>query len=113
MTDLSYVHGAEPRPLGMTIGACFDATCAAHPDQMVLISRHQKMRWTYAELKERVDALAAGLLALGLEPGDRIGIWGPNCAGWALTQFATAKVQKFAMREAMIAEWRLAPEKTA
>jgi fatty-acyl-CoA synthase len=92
MTSLSYVNGASARPLlGQTIGACFDATCEAHSDQMALISRHQKIRWTYAEMKDRVDALAAGLLALGLEPGDRIGVWAPNCAEWALTQFATAK----------------------
>jgi fatty-acyl-CoA synthase len=92
VTDLSYVNGASTKPLlGQTIGACFDATCAAHPGQMALISRHQKIRWTYAELKDRVDALAAGFLALGLEPGDRIGVWAPNCAEWALTQFATAK----------------------
>ncbi|MGZ3402865.1 MAG: AMP-binding protein [Phenylobacterium sp.] len=92
MTDLSYVSGASTKPLlGQTIGAAFDATCAAHPDVPALVSRHQKIRWTYAQMKERVDALAAGLLALGLEPGDRIGIWAPNCAEWALTQFATAK----------------------
>src|SRR5579862_3393688 len=92
MTDLSYVNGASTMPLlGQTIGDSFDAACAAHPEQMALISRHQKIRWTYAELKARVEALAAGLLALGLEPGDRIGIWAPNCAEWALTQFATAK----------------------
>nr|MEA2797569.1 fatty-acyl-CoA synthase [Phenylobacterium sp.] len=92
MSELSYVNGASTQPLlGMTIGACFDATCAAYPAQMALISRHQKIRWTYAEMKGRVDALAAGFLALGLEPGDRIGIWAPNCAEWALTQFATAK----------------------
>jgi len=92
VTDLSYVHGADPRPLlGQTIGQAFDATCAAHPDVPALISRHQKIRWTYAEMSQRVDALAAGLLALGLEPGDRIGVWAPNCAEWALTQFATAK----------------------
>ncbi|HEX4710724.1 AMP-binding protein [Phenylobacterium sp.] len=92
MTNLSYVNGASTQPLlGQTIGACFDATCAAHPGQMALISRHQDMRWTYAEMKARVDALAAGLLALGLEPGDRIGVWAPNRAEWAVTQFATAK----------------------
>ncbi|WP_309604096.1 AMP-binding protein [Phenylobacterium sp.] len=92
MTDLSYVSGASTRPLlGQTIGARFEATCAGHPDQMALISRHQHIRWTYAQLKDRVDALAAGLLALGLEPGDRIGIWAPNCAEWVVTQFATAK----------------------
>jgi fatty-acyl-CoA synthase len=92
MSELSYVSGVSEKPLlGQTIGDCFDATCAAHPDIPALISRHQKIRWTYAEMKERVDALAAGLLALGLEPGDRIGVWAPNCAEWALTQFATAK----------------------
>ena len=92
MTQLSYANGASTKPLlGQTIGAAFDAACAAHPGQMALISRHQKIRWTYAEMKDRVEALAAGLLALGLEPGDRIGVWAPNCAEWALTQFATAK----------------------
>src|SRR5947209_19987692 len=75
----------------MTIGAAFDATCAAHPDVPALISRQQGVRWTYAELKQRVDALAAGLLSLGLEPGDRIGIWSPNNAEWVLTQFAGAR----------------------
>jgi fatty-acyl-CoA synthase len=92
VSQFSYVSGASTKPLlGQTIGDCFDATCAAHPDGMALISRHQKIRWTYAELKQRVDALAAGLLALGLEPGDRIGMWAPNCWEWAVTQFATAK----------------------
>ena len=92
MSELSYVSGVSDKPLlGQTIGDCFDASCAAHPDIPALISRHQKIRWTYAEMNERVDALAAGLLALGLEPGDRIGVWAPNCAEWALTQFATAK----------------------
>src|SRR5688572_15421338 len=89
---LSYVHGASTRPLiGKTIGALFDETCAAHPDTLALIVRHQGVRWTYAELKDRVDAFGAGLLALGLEPGDRVGIWAPNCAEWTITQFATAK----------------------
>ena len=92
MTQLSYVSGPSTRPLlGQTIGAAFDEACAAHGGQTALISRHQKIRWTYAELKAEVDALAAGLLALGLAPGDRVGIWAPNCAEWALTQFATAK----------------------
>ena len=52
---------------------------------------HQDVRWTYAELKVQVDRLASGLLALGLEPGDRIGIWAPNNAEWIVTQYATAK----------------------
>ena len=53
--------------------------------------RQQNVRWTYRELKEQADAFAAGLLALGLAPGDRIGIWSPNNAEWVITQFATAK----------------------
>ena len=92
MSQLSYVNGASDKPLlGLTIGACFDATAASHPDRPALISRHQEIRWTYGELKLRVDAFAAGLLALGLEPGDRVGIWAPNCAEWTVTQFATAR----------------------
>jgi len=88
----SYVHGASPVPLlGDTIGVHFDKAAARWPDRDALIVRHQDVRWSYAELKRRVDALAAGLLALGLEPGDRVGIWSPNNAEWCVTQFATAK----------------------
>ncbi|WP_424217903.1 AMP-binding protein [Thauera humireducens] len=53
--------------------------------------RHQNVRLTYAQLKSKVDALACGLMRLGLEPGERIGIWSQNTMEWALTQFATAK----------------------
>ena len=53
--------------------------------------RQQGIRWTYRELGEKVDAFAAGLIALGLQPGERIGIWSPNNAEWVMTQFATAK----------------------
>jgi fatty-acyl-CoA synthase len=91
-TALSYVHGASSLPLiGRTIGALFDETAEREADQLALIARHQAIRWTYGELKRRVDALAAGLVALGLEPGDRVGVWSPNCAEWVITQFATAK----------------------
>ena len=88
----SYVHGASDAPLiGETIGVHFDRIAARFGERDALIVRHQGVRWTYRELKERVDAVAAGLLALGLEPGQRIGIWSPNNAEWVLTQFATAK----------------------
>ncbi|MBB4640369.1 AMP-binding protein [Rhizorhapis suberifaciens] len=92
MPQPSYVSGLSTKPLiGETIGRYFDCVCAANPDRLALIVRHQGVRWTYAELKERVDALAAGLLALGLEPNDRVGIWAPNCWEWLVTQYATAK----------------------
>ena len=88
----AYVHGASATPLiGETIGVHFDRAAAHWPDREALVVRHQDVRWTYAELKRRIDACAAGLLALGLEPGDRVGIWSPNNAEWVITQFATAK----------------------
>ena len=89
---MSYVSGASERPLlGLTIGAQLDQTAARFPDNEALVVRHQDVRWSYGTLTEKVDAFAAGLLALGLEPGDRIGIWSPNNSEWAVTQFAAAK----------------------
>ena len=88
----SYVHGASAIPLlGDTIGVHFDQAVRRWPNAAALVVRHQNIRWTYSELQREVDAVAAGLLALGLEPGDRVGIWSPNHAEWVLTQFATAK----------------------
>ena len=88
----SYVNGASTKPLiGDTIGAHLDKIAAQSKDRPALVSRHQGIRWTYGELKEKVDALAQGIIALGLKPGERIGIWSQNNAEWVLTQFATAK----------------------
>jgi fatty-acyl-CoA synthase len=88
----SYVHGASDVPLlGETIGQFFDAACRKWASRPALIVRHQKVRLSYDELRQAVDTLAAGLLTLGFEPGDRIGIWSPNNSEWVLTQFATAK----------------------
>jgi fatty-acyl-CoA synthase len=89
---LSYVHGAAGVPLlGETIGANFDRAVARWGDRPALVVRQQDVRWSYRELGERVDAFATGLLALGLQPGDRVGIWSPNNSEWVITQFATAK----------------------
>ena len=88
----SYVHGASDVPLlGKTIGQQFDETAERYGDREALVVCHQNVRWNYGEMKRQVDSLAAGLLTLGLEPGDRIGIWAPNNSEWALCQFATAK----------------------
>ncbi len=88
----SYVHGASRTPLlGETIGAHLDRMAALSPDRPALIVRHQNVRWTYAEFKRTVDRVAAGLVALGLKPGERIGIWSQNNAEWVVTQFATAR----------------------
>jgi fatty-acyl-CoA synthase len=92
MAQLSYVHGASDRQfIGDTIGAHFDRIVERFGERDALVVRHQQIRWTYRELKERVDVFAAGLLALGLKRGDRIGVWSPNNAEWVVTQFATAK----------------------
>jgi fatty-acyl-CoA synthase len=89
---LSFVHGLDTEPLRFeTIGRALDASAVKWGSHDALIARHQNVRWTYAELKQRAEALAAGFLALGLAPGDRIGIWSPNSAEWLLTQFASAK----------------------
>jgi fatty-acyl-CoA synthase len=88
----SHVRGTTETPLiEKTIGAFFDDACTRLSAGEALVVRHQKIRWSYEELRERVDAVAAGLLELGLKPGDRVGIWSPNNAEWIVTQFATAK----------------------
>jgi fatty-acyl-CoA synthase len=75
-----------------TIGEVFSKTAARLPDHEALVVRHQGRRYTYGELEAAVDRLARGLMALGIEKGDRVGMWSPNNAEWVLVQFATAKV---------------------
>ena len=92
MTQISYDHGVSDRKLiGETIGAFFDRAVETWRDREALVVRQQNVRWSWGELGRRVDDLAAGLLSLGLERGDRIGIWAPNRSEWTLAQFATAK----------------------
>ena len=92
MPAMSYVSGLASKPLlGETIGQQFDRTVATWPDRLALVVRQQGIRLSWAELAARVEDMAAGLLALGLEPGDRVGIWSPNNAEWVITQFATAR----------------------
>ncbi len=95
MTTLtkSYITGAgSGQLLYETIGNCFDRIAEQYPDNEALVVGFQNIRWSYSELKNKVDELATGLIALGIEPGDRIGIWGPNSYEWLLTQLATAKI---------------------
>jgi fatty-acyl-CoA synthase len=90
--SLSYAHGVSTTPLlGDTIGVQFDRTVRQWGDQPALISSQQRIRWNWTQLGEKVDAFAAGLVAMGLKPGERIGIWSPNNAEWIVTQYATAK----------------------
>src|SRR6478735_3367997 len=75
-----------------TIGDNLRRTIAAHGANEALVARHQGLRWTYDELGERVERLGAGLMGLGLEAGDRVGLWSPNYAEWTLLQYATADI---------------------
>ncbi|MGQ0837013.1 AMP-binding protein [Actinokineospora sp.] len=89
----SYTSGTSEVPLlGDTIGHDLDRTVAAHGDRAALVDRESGRRWTYREFAAEVDAVAHGLLALGVGKGDRVGIWAPNCAEWTFTQYATAKI---------------------
>ncbi len=75
-----------------TIGANFERTVAAHPDGDALVDMASGRRWTYAQLNEDIDVIACGLMALGIQAGDRVGIWSPNCSEWTIVQYATAKI---------------------
>ena len=90
---LSYACGTSiVALLGETIGANFERTVARFGDREALVSCHQGLRFTYTELNAAVDDVARGLLARGLEVGDRVGIWSPNYAEWTIVQLATAKI---------------------
>ncbi|WP_194814640.1 AMP-binding protein [Nocardia sp. XZ_19_385] len=89
----SYASGVSEAPLlGDTIGANFDRAVAAFPNREALVDVPSGRRWTYRELASAIDSLATGLTALGIDKGDRVGIWAPNCAEWFLVQYATAKI---------------------
>jgi len=90
--ELSYVAGTSDTPLlYQTVGAALETATARHGDRPALIVAHQNVRWTYADLNQKATDVAASLVSLGLKPGDRVGLWAPNCAEWIVTQFATAK----------------------
>ena len=92
-TEESYASGASDLPLlGRTIGADLRRTVERFGDVEALVDCATGRRWTYAELGAEVDAVAAGLIAIGIAKGDRVGIWSPNCAEWVLTQYATAEI---------------------
>ncbi|WP_409269359.1 fatty acid CoA ligase family protein [Pseudomonas sp. KCJK9044] len=93
MPQPSYSQGNPDKALlDQCIGDAFDATVARFPDREALVVRHQALRYTWQQLADAVDQHARALMALGVQPGDRLGIWAPNCAEWCITQFASAKV---------------------
>ena len=75
-----------------TIGENFERTVAAYPNGDALVDMASGRRWTYAELNDEIDVVARGLMALGIERGERVGMWAPNCPEWTIVQYATAKI---------------------
>ena len=89
----SHVRGGSSTPLlEETIGICFDRICGRFANSEALVSRHQGLRYTYGELKREVENAARGMIAIGVERGDRVGVWSPNSAEWLIAQYALAKV---------------------
>ena len=90
---LSYDSGISELPLlGDTIGTNFDRTGAQHADRDALVDVASGRRFTYSELASEVNVVALGLVQLGIDKGDRVGIWAPNVPEWVLVQYATAKI---------------------
>ena len=88
----SYVSGPGfPPLLGLTVGQVVDRAAEMYGEREGLVVTHQNIRRTFTQIRDEAEALAAGFLELGMEPGDRVGIWGPNTHQWYVTQFAAAK----------------------
>ena len=92
-SQLSYSHGASGQPLlGETIGDSLRRVAGRFPASEAIVEVPTGRRWTYAQLDDDSDRVASGLLTLGIDKGDRVGIWSPNSAEWVLVQYATAKI---------------------
>ncbi|QPG07161.1 AMP-binding protein [Salinimonas marina] len=90
---MSAYSGATDRPVSeSTITQHLAQVVDSHPDQEAIVVRHQNIRWSYREYLQEIERVAAGFVALGVQPGDRVGIWSPNNIEWALVQMATAKI---------------------
>lgn len=93
MTDLSHANGStEVALIEETIDANFQRTVSLWGDRDAIVVRHQNIRWTYKELDQHIEEVARGLIAAGIERGDRVALWSPNRVEWVLVQYATARV---------------------
>ena len=89
----SYACGVSMKPLlGKTVGQVFNSIAAKYPDNDALVSVEQNLRYTWTEFLDATNAVAKGLMMLGVERGMRVAIWAMNYAEWVLVQFATAKI---------------------
>jgi fatty-acyl-CoA synthase len=92
-SSIAYRAGEIQSQLGdQTVGACFAGIVARQPDALAMVSVHQGIRWTYAELAAEVERAALALMALGVDKGERVGVWSPSCVEWAVLQLATARL---------------------
>src|SRR6266566_984170 len=90
--NLSYVHGVGTMPLlADTIGGALNRAAERWDDCDALVACHQQRRYSYRELRDEADRAARALMALGVQRGDRVGIWSGNRAEWMITQYAAAK----------------------
>ena len=93
MNNLSYVRGSDqPELLALTIPHFLQNTLERFGNREAAVFSEFGIRWSYRQLAEEADKLATGLLALGMQKGDRVGIWAPNRPEWLLTQLATARI---------------------
>ncbi|MDP9637298.1 fatty-acyl-CoA synthase [Rhodococcus cercidiphylli] len=89
----SYARGdSDTAILDDTIGRNLHRTVERHAERDALVDVASGRRWTYSEFAADVELLAAGLLVAGVQVGDRVGIWAPNCPEWTLAQYATAEI---------------------
>ena len=90
---LSHVVGITSPPLSeLTISEWLDTTAASWPEREACVFCDSGVRWTWAQLRDASDKLAAALLHLGFATGERVGIWSPNRSEWILAQYATARI---------------------
>ena len=90
---LAIDSGATDVPLiELTIGDQLDAITKAFPDRDALIVPHQDVRQSWSQFNDTVNQVAKGLMASGIDAGDRVGMWSPNYAEWVYIQYATAKI---------------------
>ena len=89
---LSYDYGTGAAPLlGQTLGQALNSAARRFGARDALVSCHQNVRYSYADLLHEVNRAAKAMLALGVQRGDRVGIWSPNNAEWTINQYAAAK----------------------
>jgi len=77
---------------GLTIGQVLAETARKFPMREALVFSQSSVRMKYTEFAEAVSGVAKGLLALGIKPGEHVGIWATNLPEWVLLQYGAASI---------------------